>query len=120
MNYKLIIVTADERTGKLLGWVLNPDGWRTVDKILDEVKTTEYDFDTDEEYEEFVENSSYITGEVTVIDEDGNEYTDYPPCFAVEDYAGYALFEGDELTEVDTVDDSARYFLEEHFNISAA
>lgn len=116
--YKLIVVTADER-GRLTGYTINAEHYREIKAILDEATTSADDFDSDEEYETFIAESGCIIGELEAIDEDGTRYWDYAPCFSAENYAGHALYEGGELTELETFDADTREFLNKYYEVNS-
>lgn len=118
MFYKLIVVTADER-GRLTGYTINAERYREIKAVLDEATTCADDFDTDEDYEEFIAESGCIFGEVEAIDEDGTRYWDYAPAFSAENYAGHALYEGGELTELAAGACDTRYFLEKYYEVNS-
>lgn len=112
--YKLIIVTGGN--GKLQGYTLEFDKYRDANAILEAAQTTADDFDTEEDYEYYLETAPFIIGEVDVIDADGNEFTECAPT--LEGYTGYALFDGNELEETDTYDSETRYFLEKYYGVA--
>ncbi len=115
MFYKLIVVTADER-GRLTGYTINAEHYREIKAILDEATTSADDFDSDEEYEA---ESGCIFGEVEAIDEDGTRYWDYAPAFSAENYAGHALYEGGELTELAAGAYDTREFLNKYYEVNS-
>ena len=108
-DYRLIVATEDAY-GKLRGYSMEFSKWRSVKLVLDEIRSDEYD-DRDEE-------DSCFFGELDVIDEDGNEYRDFPPDFATEGYRGLVLLQFGEFDEYETVDAETSHFFEKFYGIT--
>lgn len=106
-EYRLIVAT-DDVYGKLRGYSMEFSKWREVKPVLDEIRS---DGDYDEE-------DSCFFGELDVIDEDGNEYRDFPPNFATEGYCGLVLLQSDVVDEYEAVDAETRYFFEKIYGIT--